>query len=227
MASLLRRLLTATHPEGIPGPCAILYETISRSSIFQRHYELVARDIAGYCRSGRLLDVGTGPGWLLLKIHQQAPDLQVTGLDISPAMVRRARRNLTLAGLGGTLEVVEAPAAQVPFPDGSFDVVVSTGSFHHWKDPIGSLNECCRVLKDGGVTLIYDLVTHLPPVVAEPGERHFGRYRMWLLRLHSFEEPFRTPQEMVELASQSRFGGGETKFVSVLCCLVLRKRPPT
>ncbi len=223
MLPLLRRLLMAIHPEGIPGPCAILYDALARSSVFQRHYELVAQDIAAHCRSGRLLDVGTGPGRLLLTIHGQAPDLQLTGLDVSAAMVRLARRNLSQSGPGQVIKVVEASVSKMPFPDAAFDLVVSTGSLHHWKDPIRALNECYRVLRDGGCALIYDLVNPLPPEVSEAGNGQLGRCRMWLLWLHSFEEPFRSQQEMAELASDSLFGGGETRFVGVLCCLVMRK----
>ena len=223
MGSRLRRLLKAIHPEGIPGPGAILYNAIARSGIFQRHYELIAQDILGFGREGRLLDIGTGPGWLLLKLHPCAPQLRLTGLDISAAMVRKAKANIAQAGLTRDIEVVEAGAKHVPFPDGTFDLVVSTGSLHHWKDPIGSLNECHRLLKPGGTALIYDLLTKLPAAVASEGRRQFGRYRMWLLWLHSFEEPFYTQDQMSDLATRSQFGKGDIRFVGVLCCLNLRR----
>jgi ubiquinone/menaquinone biosynthesis C-methylase UbiE len=222
-----RRLIKAIHPEGIPWPGTVLYNAISRRGIFQQHYELVARDILGYRAEGRLLDIGTGPGWLLLKLHPLAPGLRLVGADISLAMVNKARRNVAQAGLSSTVEIVNATASNLPFPDGSFDLVVSTGSIHHWKDPVGGLNECHRVLKDGGVALMYDLVRQLPPDVAAAAKREFGRYRLALLWLHSFEEPFYSPQEMEALAAKSRFSQGQTRFVGVLCCLILRKSPPS
>jgi hypothetical protein len=57
-----RRLIKIFHPEGIPWPGTTFYNAISETSIFQRHYELVARDILSYCSEGSILDVGTGPG---------------------------------------------------------------------------------------------------------------------------------------------------------------------
>ncbi|MCJ7542953.1 MAG: class I SAM-dependent methyltransferase [Phycisphaerae bacterium] len=223
MASSLRKWLKAIHPEGIPGPCAFVYDALTRSSIFQRHYDLVAQDILNCGSQGRLLDIGTGPAWLLLKLHQRAPQLALTGLDISPAMVRKAKANIAQAHLTGAIELVEAGAKDLPFPDCTFDLVVSTGSIHHWKDPVRSLDECHRVLKAGGTALIYDLVVNLPEAVRSAARREFGRYRMLLLWLHSFEEPFYSQQQMADLAAQSVFGKGDVRFVGVLCCLTLHR----
>ena len=138
-------------------------------------------------------------------------------------MVRKARENLAQAGLSGAVEVVEAGAKDLPFPDRTFDLVVSTGSLHHWKDPVGALNECHRVLKEGGTALVYDLLVKLPQAIASEARRQFGRYRMWLLWLHTFEEPFYSQEQMAELAAKSVFGKGDLRFVGVLCCLTLRR----
>ncbi len=223
MASWLRKFVKKIHPEGIPGPCALLYDALARSHIFQRHYDLVAQDILNYSRQGRLLDIGTGPGWLLLKLHSLAPQFQLTGLDISSAMVNKARKNIAQAHLSGTVEVLQAEAKDVPFPEGTFDLIVSTGSLHHWKDPVGGLNECHRLLKDGGTALIYDLVTKPPEPVVSQFAREFGRYRRWLLWLHSFEEPFYSQDLMTELAAKTLFRKADTRFVGVLCCLILHR----
>ena len=86
------------HPEGIPWPGSVLYNAISLSAIFQRHYELVARDILNYCRQGSLLDIGTGPAHLLLKLYQQSTNMRLVGIDSSSAMVSKARQNIAAAG---------------------------------------------------------------------------------------------------------------------------------
>jgi len=218
-----RELLRRFHPEGIPWPATILYDRISRSRIFLDHYRLVADDIAAACPRGRILDVGTGPGRLLSALHARAPDLELTGVDISAAMVATARRNMARAGLAEVVDIREAAAGRLPFPDDSFDAVVSTGAIHHWKDPAAGLAEVHRVLRPGGWALMYDLVADTPPEVLRGLARTYGRYRQMLLRLHSFEEPFSTVDEFRSLAAVSPFGAGEVKFVGALCRLSLRK----
>lgn len=59
----LRRLLRLFHPEGIPWPGSVIYDRISATGPFQEYYRRLAQHIIGYCSSGYLLDVGTGPGF--------------------------------------------------------------------------------------------------------------------------------------------------------------------
>lgn len=116
-----------------------------------------------------------------------------------------------------------ADANALPFDDETFDRVVSTGSLHHWKDPIPALSEIHRVLKVDGYALIYDLVREMPKAVCKDVRKKFGGFRLAILWLHSFEEPFHTAKEMEDLAKQSIFVVEGTKFIGALCCLVLRK----
>lgn len=121
------------------------------------------------------------------------------------------------------IEVLEGKASHLPFADGSFDAVVSTGSIHHWKDPTAGLNEAYRVLKDGRYALMYDLVSDTPPAVLEQVAREFGRLKMMFLWLHAFEEPFYSQKEFELLVRPTLFEKDRTRFVGVLCCLVLKK----
>jgi ubiquinone/menaquinone biosynthesis C-methylase UbiE len=221
---LARRLLKTFHPEGIPWPGTVFYNAISGTSVFQRHYELVAKDILEYCSEGSILDIGTGPGWLLIQIHQQSPKFRVVGVDASPSMVAKARKNISDAGLSDVVEIKEAEASHIPFADDSFDMIVSTGSIHHWKDPTACLNEVYRVLKRGGHALIYDLVSDTPASVLKETAREFGRLRMLLLWLHAFEEPFYNCRNFALLARSTLFEEGRTGFVGALYCLAMEKR---
>ena len=218
-----RRLLEIFHPEGIPWPGTVLYNAISKISLFQRHYELIARDISSYCSEGSILDVGTGPAWLLIRLHQQSPRLQVAGLDVSPSMVVKAQQNVANAGLSDTIELKEGTASQLPFAGDSFDAVVSTGSIHHWKDPTAGLNDVYRVLKPGGYALMYDIVSDTPVSVLKEMAREFGRLKMLLLWLHAFEEPFYSRRDFELLARPTLFKEGRSQFVGVMCCLILKK----
>lgn len=222
MLSTVRRILKAVHPEGIPWPGSFIYNAISKTEIFQSLYDELAKDIISRCPGGSILDIGTGPGFLLLKLNRLNPGLKLTGLDISSAMVLTARRNVRDAGISG-IEIREGAAGDLPFPDGVFDAVISTGSFHHWKDPEAGLNEAYRVLKPGGRALIYDVVSDTPKSVLKDLSGRYGRLRAALFRLHTFEEPFHSSEGLRVAARLSLFGEGRTRFVSVLCCLEMMK----
>ena len=218
-----RRLLKRFHPEGIPRLGTILYDAISGTSIFQHHYRMVARDILSYCTEGSLLDIGTGPGRLLIELHRLSPRMRLVGIDISPPMVIKARQNVADTGLSEAIEIEEGHASRIPFGDDSFEVVVSTGSIHHWKDPTAGLDEVYRVLRPGAYALMYDLVSDTPASILKEMAREFGRWRTSLFWLHSFEEPFYTRQAYESLAGPTLFRQGETRFVGLLCGLILKK----
>ena len=101
--------------------------------------------------------------------------------------------------------------------------MISTGSLHHWKESNSALSEAYRVLRVDGYSLMYDMVREMPKDICKDVRRQFGSFRFALVWLHSFEEPFLSPQEMETLGRQSNFGVEGTRFIGALCCLVLRK----
>lgn len=82
----------------------------------------------------------------------------MTGLDLDPAMIGRARANADRSGDGDERgpSFLVGDVASLAFPDGSFDVVVSTLSMHHWADPKTGLFEIARMLRPGGRALVRD-----------------------------------------------------------------------
>ena len=107
-------------------------------------YDRLAADMP----AGRVLDVGCGPGHLAAALAGRARD--VVALDKDPAQVRIARRNHP------EVDVRLGDAADLPFPDACFDVVVTSESFHHWNDRAAGVAEAWRVLRPGGVFLIIE-----------------------------------------------------------------------
>lgn len=101
-----------------------------------------------------ILDVGCGPGHATRRIALAKPDLRVTGVDLSEHMIARARRD----GAGvPNLSFQVGDAMNLPFPDGSFDEVVSTASIKHWPDPARGVREMARVARSGGHVMVLEV----------------------------------------------------------------------
>jgi SAM-dependent methyltransferase len=119
----------------------------------------IATEIAASVSPGtRVLEVGCGPGHLATRLaHDHG--LEVTGLDLDPTMIERARANAASVTTtdGRQPMFVNGDVAALPFEDASFDLVVSTFSVHHWSDPGAGFGEMARVLRPGGRALIWDL----------------------------------------------------------------------
>jgi SAM-dependent methyltransferase len=119
----------------------------------------IAADIVAMVAPGAsVLEVGCGPGHLA-KLLAADHKLDVTGLDLDPAMIERARSNTqdTSGDRERPARFVVGDVAELPFAPGSFDLVVSTFSLRHWADPGTGLDEIARVLRLGGRALIWDL----------------------------------------------------------------------
>ena len=102
--------------------------------------------VARFCRAGRLLEVGPGPGHLL--VAARARGYIVAGVDPSPASARRLRE------LG--IEVEQATIEESQLPDGGFDAVFHVDLMSHFEDPVSALRAMARRLAPGG-TLCFEL----------------------------------------------------------------------
>jgi ubiquinone/menaquinone biosynthesis C-methylase UbiE len=161
---VVRRLMHGHH-EGeasrslvLTGRHAARYDRFAAGWALGWLYRAVAAQVlADVPRGGTLLDVGTGPGRLLLEVARRRPDLHAVGVDPSADMVEHALRRCRAAGLSERTEAKFAAAESLPFPDGSFDTVVSTLSAHHWADVAAGVAEQLRVLRAGGHLWVYDL----------------------------------------------------------------------
>ena len=158
--AVLRHGRHATRGHQMPGGIligdAVLYDTLSRL-LLGPFLARIAADVAAVAPDGaRVLEVGCGPGHLATRLAHHGFD--VTGLDLDPAMIARARANTSRAGNRGGRQpsFLVGDVASLAFPDGSFDLVVSTLSMHHWADPAAGLAEIGRVLRPGGRALIWD-----------------------------------------------------------------------
>jgi ubiquinone/menaquinone biosynthesis C-methylase UbiE len=144
--------------------------------IFARFYDrLTARtELAGLGQmraellasaSGRVLELGAGTGRNLERYTKAVTELVMAEPD--PHMARRLRERLANDGTAaGRPSVIEAPAEDLPFDDGSFDAVVATLVLCTVEDPVRALAEARRVLVEGGRLLYLEHVRSARPGAA-------------------------------------------------------------
>ncbi len=107
--------------------------------------------VHAHCPGGRALDVGCGTGTLAARLA--ASGYEVAGIDPSEGMLEVLRERTP------AVEAVRAEGTAIPFPDDSFDVVLSVAVMHHIADAAGvrgTLAEMTRVTRPGGRILVWD-----------------------------------------------------------------------
>jgi SAM-dependent methyltransferase len=174
--AVLRHDRHATRGHTVAGGILIghagVYDTLTRL-LLRPLYRRIAADVAASAPDGaQILEVGCGPGHLSIRLARHG--FAVTGLDLDPAMIGRARANADRSGNSDQRRpsFVLGDVAALAFPDGSFDLVVSTLSMHHWADPTAGLTEIGRVLRPGARALIWDLRPGVRPYLFGPRHAH-------------------------------------------------------
>src|SRR6185503_6644854 len=114
----------------------------------------------------QVLDVACGPGIVACAFARAAR--RVTGIDVTGAMIDRARALAAERGLTN-VEFRVGEAAPLPFPDGSFTLALCRYSFHHFPDPPAVFAEMLRAVRRGGRVLVAD-------VMASPDPRRADRF---------------------------------------------------
>jgi len=159
-------------------------------------------DAAGPTDADTVLDVCCGPG---LVVCAFAPHVrQATGIDFTPAMLDRAR---ALAAEHGLCNVAldQGDAYALPYPDGSFTIVVTRYSLHHLEDPTAALREMVRVCEPGGRIVVAD--AYAPEHPAQAAAYH----RVEVLRDPSHARSL-SLRESMALFAEARLG--EPRMIS-------------
>lgn len=99
---------------------------------------------------GKLLEVPVGTGVLTMPVYRDLPGADITCLDYSPDMMKTARARAESLHLS-QVHFLQWDVGALPFPDASFDIVLSMNGFHAFPDKKAAYQETFRVLRKGGV----------------------------------------------------------------------------
>ncbi|OQA11144.1 MAG: Fructose-bisphosphate aldolase [Firmicutes bacterium ADurb.Bin373] len=131
-------------------------ETISRTlaPVYAPLAEQIVNDYELRERRGTAIDLGSGPGDLIIELCKRTRWLWWVNADINPSVFPGFLERARAAGFGERVEAVQADVHALPFSEAYADIVVSRGSYPFWKDKVKAFGEVYRVLKPGGVAFI-------------------------------------------------------------------------
>lgn len=151
------------HPKGIVG--YVLGEQMVRQHIPETDWTVSLLNIQP---EDQILELGFGAGRAIELVAAQIPNGQVSGIDISQAMVHAASRRNARAIKNGQVSLCQGDLTNLPFPDEQFNKVFSIQTLYFWPEPQHALAEIFRVLKPNG-TLVITLSTGTIDSVRETG----------------------------------------------------------
>lgn len=115
-------------------------------------------ELAEGIRDAAAVDLGTGPADIPIRLSILRPQWKITAVDGAPAMLELAKVRLHTAGVAERVNLVLADAKSLPFPDDSFQVIVSNSLLHHVSDPMALWREIGRIAAPGALLCLRDLL---------------------------------------------------------------------
>lgn len=188
---------------------AATYDTGKYGAHSRRQYNHIIKKISEYNISS-LLDVGCGTGEMLRLISETYPKIKLTGVDISPNMLDKAKSKI-----GNIANLIISDSEKLPFDDNSFELVMCNDSFHHYPSPLNVLSEFNRVLKPKGILLISDYCIGFP---IRQLMNIFIRYS------HDGDVRIYSKKEYLKMFSKSSFQDIHYKKIDTTGCLITAKK---
>lgn len=105
-------------------------------------------------KEGIGIDLGGGPGNLVVQLCKRTSRMHWINADINPAFFPYLSKSAEEAGVGHRISMMFADAQDLPFRDNYADIVVSRGSFQFWNNKQQAFSEIYRILKPGGIAYI-------------------------------------------------------------------------
>jgi len=189
------------HESKLYSEFAPLYDRVF-GKIFYSRLERVIED-SHIPRGAKVLEVGAGTG---TSFPAYPTHCQVTGIDLAPDMLTRARQKIAENGWTH-IKVLEMNALALNFPDNSFDFVMAFHVVTVVPDPVAMINEAQRVCKPGGKIVIVNHFTSDVPVLGSV-TRSLDPFTRWLgwrtdLKLKAFIETTNLTVERIYKISKS------------------------
>jgi SAM-dependent methyltransferase len=133
-----------------------LYDVVVGATTRERSFKEALIQQACLAPGQRVLDLASGTGTLAIWIKRHQPLIDITGVDVDPAVLAIASRKAKTANL--EIRFKRAPSYDLPYPAAHFDRVVSSLFFHHlpWQEKTRTARELVRVLKPGGELHVAD-----------------------------------------------------------------------
>jgi SAM-dependent methyltransferase len=144
---------------------SIAYAKADFSTSNQLFVDALNRDFPQLLRTA--VDIGCGPGDVMLRLARTRPDLHITAIDGSAPMITLARSAVMAAGLGERITLMQGYVPGVELKARSFDAVLSKDLLHHVPDPSRLWTEIERLAAPGAVIYVMDLIR--PPTREEAG----------------------------------------------------------
>lgn len=171
-----------------------------------------------------VLEVAPGPGYLAVELARDGR-LTVHGVDVSRTMVEIATGHAAEQGVA--VDFRRGDVVDLPFPDGSFDLVVTQAAFKNFTEPVRALDEIHRVLKPGGTAIVEDLSADATDagIAAEVDAMALGRVGTFVTNavLHLLRRRAYGRARFAALAARSRFGAAEIATAGITITVTLRK----
>ena len=146
---------------------------------------------------GKILDLGTGPGQIPIKLAKREPRISVIGVDLSKEMLKLGAERAKREHVSSRVDFILASANSIPVASGSIDLLICNSTLHHFSNPVQVFNEAHRVVKDDGVVYFRDL-RRRSRLLHGLHVAFFGRKYEGLMR-KSFEDSVRAAYTRPEL----------------------------
>jgi len=195
----------------IPGFMASAYNKAAMM-VIGSYYSQVADEIVSELKSGTILDLGTGPGYLPIEIVKRAPAIKVDGIDLTRKFIKIAQENSMRAGFAGKLHFEVMDAAKQKAEDNFYDMVFSSGMIHALSSQRVAkiVKECYRVLKPGGKLWIFDPAKVCSEINRKAWWASLNFREKLLCRFYAFLEPlsqthYHSKEEIAQIIADTDF----------------------